>query len=90
MTVFILSFPSSKNDHLNLKGYIRKIKLQADKNEQGNLIIPSSSSLRHWTAEEYKQTREHLKINVSNNWIFLLAISQLGVKDRRICEPQCA
>lgn len=63
----ILTFPSYKNDFLHLKCYVRRSKLQADKNEWCNLIFPSSSSLSHRTAAEYKQTREHLKINVSNS-----------------------
>lgn len=60
-----LTFSSYKND-FNLKCYVRRSKLQTDKNEQGNLIFSSSSRLSHKTAEENKQTRECLKINVIN------------------------
>lgn len=64
--LLILPFPSHKND-LHLKCYVRRSKPQTDKSEQGNLIFSSSSRLSHKTAEENKQTREHLKINVINS-----------------------
>ena len=60
---FLIS--SYKNDLFNLKCSVRRSKLQAEKSKLCNLIFPSSSSLSHRTAPEYKQTREHLKINVS-------------------------
>lgn len=49
----MIVMPSYKND-LNLKWYFRRSKLQADKNDQGNLIFPSSSRLSHRTTEEYR------------------------------------